>query len=59
MSLKKGETTTFFEYEKCLQTRETTKFLKYKKCLETGKTTKSLEHYSRDFVIFPVSRHFP
>ena len=44
----------------------TTRFLfldtfDYRKCLETGEMTKSFENYnfSRDLVIFPVSRHIP
>ena len=57
--LETGETKIFFEHGKCPETGETTKPFEYGKCLETGKPTKSLEHfrYSRDFVVFPVSRH--
>ena len=40
---------------------ETTKLFEYGKCLEKTKEAKSLGHflYSRDFVVFPFSRHFP
>ena len=36
-----GETTTFVEYGKCLETGEITKLLEHGKCPEIGETTKS------------------
>ena len=45
-------------YGKCLETGKITKSLEYGRCIEKGNIRKSLEECSRDFVVFPVSKHF-